>query len=107
VSKTSAKKLSLIGKDRISDLIINHLLPLKIADGDKTAWSVYQSFPAPAINEKVRRAHYRLFGNREDAQVYLKKSWHHQALLQIYQDFCLADTSDCDDCPFPEQLSQL
>jgi hypothetical protein len=107
VSKTSAKKLSLIGKDRISDLIINHLLPLKIADGDKAAWSAYQSFPAPSINEKVRRAHYRLFGNREDAQVYLKKSWHHQALLQIYQDFCLADTSDCDDCPFPEQLSQL
>ncbi len=107
ISKTSAKKLSLIGKDRISDLIINHLLPLKIADGEKTAWSAYQSFPAPAINEKVRRAHYRLFGNREDAQVFLKKSWHHQALLQIYQDFCLADTSDCDDCPFPEQLSHF
>jgi hypothetical protein len=106
-SKASARKLSLIGKDRISDLIINHLLPLKIADGEKTAWSVYQSFPAPAINEKVRRAHYRLFGNREDAHIFLKKSWHHQALLQIYQDFCLADTSDCDDCPFPEQLSHF
>ncbi len=107
ISKASPKKLSLIGKDRISDLIINHLLPLKIADGDKTAWSTYQSFPAPAINEKVRRAHFRLFGNREDAQQFLKKSWHHQALLQIYQDFCLADTSGCDDCPFPEQLSHF
>lgn len=107
VSQASARKLSLIGKDRISDLIINHLLPLKIADGEKSAWSAYQSFPAPAINEKVRRAHYRLFGNREDAQVFLKKSWHHQALLQIYQDFCLVDTSDCNDCPFPEQLSHF
>ncbi|MGJ8656110.1 MAG: DUF2851 family protein [Akkermansiaceae bacterium] len=106
-SKPAAKKLVLIGKDRISDLIINHLLPLKIAEGDKTAWATYQSFPAPAINEKVRRAHYRLFGNREDAAQFLKKSWHHQALLQIYQDFCLADTSDCDDCPFPEQLSHF
>ena len=106
-SKPSAKKLALIGKDRISDLIINHLLPLKIADGDKTALSVYQSLPAPSVNEKVRRAHYRLFGNREDARIFLKKSWHHQALLQIYQDFCLVDTSDCDDCPFPEQLSDF
>ncbi len=104
-SKPSNRKLALIGKDRISDLIINHLLPLKIAEGDQSAWSVYQSLPAPAINEKVRRAHYRLFGNRKDARVFLKKSWQHQALLQIYQDFCLADTSDCDDCPFPEQLS--
>lgn len=107
VSKPSAKKLSLIGKDRISDLIINHLLPLKIADEDVSAWSAYQAFPAPSINEKVRRAHYRLFGNREDAQVFLKKAWHHQALLQIYQDFCLADTSDCENCPFPEQLSHF
>lgn len=106
-SNTSARKLSLIGKDRISDLIMNHLLPLRIAEGDPSAWSVYQSLPAPAINEKVRRAHFRLFGNRDDAKVFLKKSWHHQALLQIYQDFCLADTSDCDDCPFPEQLSHF
>ena len=106
-SKTSAKELALIGKDRISDLIINHLLPLRIADGDKSAWAAYQSLPAPAINEKVRRAHYRLFGERDDAAQFLKKSWHHQALLQIYQDFCLEDTSDCDNCPFPEQLSHF
>lgn len=106
-SKTTEKKLALIGKDRITDLVMNHFLPLKIAEGDKVAWAKYQSFPAPAINEKVRRAHYRLFGNREDAALFLKKSWHHQGLLQIYQDFCLADTSDCETCPFPEQLAHF
>ncbi len=106
-SKFSERKLSLIGKDRIHDLIVNHLLPLQISEGDEQAWSHYQSLPAPAVNEKVRRAHFRLFGSRPDAQIYLKKSWHHQALLQIYQDFCLEDTSDCSRCPFPEQLSMF
>jgi hypothetical protein len=28
---------------------------------------------------------------------------HQQGLLQIYEDFCLQDNSDCAQCPFPEQ----
>jgi len=106
-SKTSSKKLALIGKDRISDFVMNHLLPLRMVEGDGSAWEAYQAVLAPAVNERVRRVHYRLFGNREDANQFLKKAWHHQALLQIYQDFCLVDTSDCEDCPFPEQLSHF
>ena len=106
-SKRSQKRLALIGKDRVSDLIINHLLPLQVTDGEQGAWESYQSFPAPAINEKVRRAHYRLFGDRTDAKQFLLKSWHHQALLQIYQDFCIVDTSDCESCVFPEQLARF
>ena len=110
-SKRSEKKLALIGKDRINDLITNHLLPIQIAEqiAEKNdhAWQAYLSLPAPAKNEKVNRAHLRLFGNHPDAKLFLKKAWHHQALLQIYQDFCLADTSDCKNCPFPEQLREF
>ena len=104
-SKLSKKRLALIGKDRISELIINHVLPKKIVEGDKEAWGSYCSINASAVNEKVRRAHYRLFGDREDSKQFLLKSWHHQALLQIYQDFCLVDSSDCESCVFPEQLA--
>jgi hypothetical protein len=25
-------------------------------------------------------------------------------LLQIYEDFCMQDNSDCAQCPFPEQM---
>jgi len=108
-SKTSEKKLALIGKDRIHEFVINHLLPLLINEKktSNTAWQTYQKIPAPAINEKVKRAHYRLFGERKDAKQFLKKAWQHQALIQIYSDFCLADTSDCNNCPFPEQLAQF
>jgi hypothetical protein len=27
-------------------------------------------------------------------------------LLQIYEDFCLQDNSDCAHCPFPEQMQR-
>jgi hypothetical protein len=26
-------------------------------------------------------------------------------LLQIYEDFCMQDNSDCAQCPFPEQMA--
>jgi hypothetical protein len=29
-----------------------------------------------------------------------------QGLLQIYEDFCLQDNSDCAHCPFPEQMGK-
>ena len=106
-SKRTEKRLSLIGKDRIHDLLINHLLPLRIAAGDDSAWADYLKLPAPATSEQVNRASTRLFGQRSDKNLFMKKAWQHQALLQIYHDFCLEDVSDCESCPFPEQLQDF
>lgn len=103
-SKRSAKPLKLIGQDRMNDLLINHLLPDYVVKGDNAAWEQLQQFKAPVISEKVARATARLLGEHPQQKAFLKKSWQHQALLQIYQDFCLEDTSNCEDCPFPEQL---
>jgi hypothetical protein len=47
-----------------------------------------------------------LFGSEVLAKPWQKSLAHQQALLQVYRDFCLEDTSDCAHCPFPEQLSQ-
>ncbi|MEO1858044.1 MAG: DUF2851 family protein [Rubritalea sp.] len=106
-SKRSDKQLALVGKDRIRDLLINHLLPVRIIQNDETAWNDYIKLPAPATSESISRVSTRLFGQRSDKKEFLKKAWQHQALLQIYHDFCLEDTSDCDSCPFPEQMHKL
>lgn len=106
-SKRSDKKLALIGKDRIRDLFINHTLPLQISDGSENAWDTYISLPAPALSESVNRASTRLFGQRVEKKKWLRHAYQHQALLQIYHDFCLEDVSECLTCPFPEQLGQL
>ena len=105
-SKRSEKRLSLIGADRVKDFQINHLLPTKLANDESEAWEMFLKAPASALSEKVDRASIRLFGNTERRKSYLKKYWHHQALLQVYQDFCLQDITDCAKCPFPEQLTQ-
>ena len=56
--------------------------------------------------EKSRRAALRLLGDRPDAGELTKRAYQQHALLQIYDDFCLEDTTGCGECPFPEQLAQ-
>jgi len=96
----------LLGGGRIEEFFINTLFPLAIAE-KKTSWSSYAKIRGGTPNQKVKRCCERLFGSLEAAQPFLKFAWQHQALLQIYQDFCLEDLSDCENCPFPEQLSQF
>jgi len=105
-SKYSAKALRLIGESRVDDFFLNHLLPNRINNKTSGSWETYTSFRPPAVSEKVNRAAERLFGKRDDKSSFLKKSWQHQALLQIYQDFCLEHISGCEECPFPERLKQ-
>ena len=69
-------------------------------------FAAYHKLRNSAANDKVKRCGLRLFGSAKAAQPWMRRVCHHQALLQVYQDFCLEDFTDCKDCPFPEQLSQ-
>ena len=105
-SRKSARPIALFGKAKAIELLANHLMPLALHEDPNFGFEQFARLPAGTLNEKVRRAAIRLFGSEETAAPWLRKAVHHQALLQIYHDFCLEDLSDCDDCPFPEQLSQ-
>lgn len=103
-SAAKARPVALFGKSQATELLANHLHPVALHEGEP--FDTYLGLPAGARNEKVRRCAIRLFGGEKQAVPWLKKAAHHQALLQIYRDFCLEDTSDCADCPFPAQLAQ-
>lgn len=103
-SSATTRPLALFGKGSAIELLANHLIPLALHDGEP--FESYLKLAAPARNERVRRCAIRLFGSEDAASPWLKKAAHHQALLQIYHDFCLEDSSDCAACPFPEQLRQ-
>jgi len=105
-STATTKPMALIGRNRSTDLLINHLLPHSYLKDETATWDSYAKLPASTNNEKLKRAIIRLLGQRDDLTNWTKKAWQQQAILQIYQDFCLQDTSDCHDCAFPEQLSQ-
>lgn len=104
-SKASAQRIALFGRSQAMELIANHLAPLALHEGGMS-FANYQKLRNSAPNDKVKRCSLRLFGSMKAAQPWLRRVAHHQALLQVYQDFCLEDFSDCRDCPFPEQLAQ-
>lgn len=104
-SKASDRRVALFGRSQAMELVANHLAPLAMMEEGMTYHSYYK-LRNSASNEKVKRCALRLFGSLEAAQPWLRRVCHHQALLQVYQDFCLEDASDCKKCPFPEQLAQ-
>ncbi len=104
-SAASSVKISLFGRAQALELLANHLIPIALHE-DALSFSDYFKLRSSSPNEKVKRCGLRLFGSAEAASPWLKRVCHHQALLQVYHDFCLEDFSDCANCPFPEQLSQ-
>jgi len=104
-SAPAAKPVALFGRSQGLELLANHLVPLALQE-DGFDFDAYWKLHAPAPNDRVKRCGLRLFGSMEAAKPWLTSLAHHQALLQIYHDFCLEDTSECEACPFPEQLAQ-
>lgn len=104
-SAASTQRIALFGKSQALELVANHLAPLAMREGGM-AYSSYYKLRNSAANDKVRRCGLRLFGSQKTASLWQRRVCHHQALLQVYQDFCLEDVSECANCPFPEQLAQ-
>jgi hypothetical protein len=99
------KPLALIGESRVQEMLANVVYPLLVPERTRL-WAEYLELPALLDNQKVRRAVLRLFGDAPAAHGFTRHLYHHQGLLQIYDDFCLEDHSACADCPFPERLKE-
>ena len=99
----SPKKMALIGESRTADIFANVLFPFWLSE-DADVWQAYVQLPARLSNRRLETAATRLFGNDPRRRQFLKTVAHQQGLLQIYEDFCMQDNSDCAQCPFPEQM---
>jgi hypothetical protein len=111
-SKASPKEMALIGESRAADILANVLFPFWAAHELKTPaspgtqlWTDYAKLPAQLSNRRLETAAARLFGSDPRRQQFLRTVAHQQGLLQIYEDFCMQDNSDCAQCPFPEQMA--
>jgi hypothetical protein len=111
------KEMALIGQSRIADILANVLFPYWFAQaadnsaelpprraGTTSLWADFVRLPARLSNRRVETAVTRLFGNDRRRPEFTKTAAQQQALLQIYEDFCMQDNSDCAQCPFPEQM---
>lgn len=102
-ARPSGKPLALLGRQRIQEILANLVYPLLLAERP-ALWEAYRRLPAPGESAKTVIAGIRLFGQAEKAAAYQTRLWQQQALLQIYQDFCLRAASGCAGCPFPGQV---
>ena len=103
-SKPARKPMALIGRSRAIDFLVNHAFP-PLLDDRPELWDDFLSLPAPQVSRAAATAAARLLPDHPLAAGLLKKSYAAQGLLQIYEDFCLRDHSDCVQCPFPEQVA--
>jgi hypothetical protein len=107
-SGRAARPVALIGPARATEMLANVFFPLAIAL-DARKWAQYEKLPATLTNRRVETAATRLFGDTPGTTRarWLKSAVHQQGLLQIYEDFCLQDASDCESCPFPERVRRF
>ncbi|HEV3393128.1 MAG TPA: DUF2851 family protein [Chthoniobacterales bacterium] len=101
----SPEPMALVGESRIADILANVVFPFWCAQ-DIDVWSEYAKLPARLSNRRLETAATRLFGDDPRRRDFTKTVANQQALLQIYEDFCLQDNSDCAHCPFPEQMAK-
>jgi hypothetical protein len=102
-SEPAPKEMALIGESRSAEIIANVLFPLWLSQ-DIDIWADYAALPSRLSNRRLETAATRLFGNDPRRTDFLRTVANQQAMLQIYEDFCLQDDSDCAHCPFPEQM---
>jgi hypothetical protein len=112
-ANASPEPMALVGEARIADILANVVFPFwHLEDADPSTslgtsvWSEYAKLPARLTNRRLETAATRLFGDDPRRRNFIKTVAYQQALLQIYEDFCLQDNSDCAQCPFPEQMAK-
>lgn len=96
-------EMALIGETRVAEILANVIFPLRQSQGGEV-WLEYAKLPARLTNRRLETGSARLFGDDPRRMRFLKTVPQQQGLLQIYEDFCLQDNSDCAQCPFPEQM---
>ncbi|MBR1981950.1 MAG: DUF2851 family protein [Akkermansia sp.] len=95
------KRTALVGSQRISDFLINHVF---VQDESPHAWQSYLALNGGPLPGSIQRTVRQLFGERNDLRKLLRHAYAQQALLQIDADFCARNI--CQDCAFPTQLCQ-
>ena len=104
-SEPAPAEMALVGETRITEILANVILPLRQLRGGNV-WPDYARLPARLTNRRLETGAARLFGDDPRRPRFLRTVARQQGLLQIYEDFCLQDDSDCAQCPFPEQMQK-
>jgi hypothetical protein len=104
-SAPSSRRISLIGTSRVKDIVANVLFPLLTVSGNAD-WTEFKSIRAELGNTLLEIVGLRLFGDAVRGQEHAHFLYQQQGLLQIFEDFCLNDRTDCRACRFPGLIAK-
>jgi hypothetical protein len=105
-SGASPGAMALVGSGRVTEMLLNVFFPWVILDRPEK-WQEYRALgAAESSNRRVTVAAARLFATDARQADLLKSAAMQQGLMQIYEDFCMHDESDCAACLFPRQVAQ-
>ncbi|MBV8816029.1 MAG: DUF2851 family protein [Verrucomicrobia bacterium] len=104
-SAATGRRVSLIGTTRIKDIVANVLFPLLLVSGNAD-WNEFRKMRSELGNVLLETVCQRLFGDPNRAAKHARFLYQQQGLLQIFEDFCLNDRSDCRRCQFPGLIAK-
>jgi hypothetical protein len=104
-SGVSKSAMALVGASRATEMLMNVFYPWAILDKPEK-WEDYRALGAELSNRRVEVAAMRLFATDTRQAELMKSAAMQQGLLQVYEDFCMQDESDCAACLFPRQVAQ-
>jgi hypothetical protein len=106
--KTLSKPVKLIGPEKILQIIINVIIPLVLIHArrhqnhklEEVLHKIYQTAPKIPDNSILRFMTNRIFAGDQQRRALIHSARRQQALLQLFYDYCLERSGDCEGCRF-------
>ncbi|MBV9104748.1 MAG: DUF2851 family protein [Verrucomicrobia bacterium] len=105
-SQRTVRPFHLLGQTRINEILANVVHPMLVAM-NQDDWESYKGIRSELSNRRLTIVCQRLFGETNRAREHIRFLYQQQGLLQIFEDFCMADFTNCDGCRFPEMVAKL
>ena len=106
LSAATERPVRLLGETRVNEILANVIYPM-LASSHQGDWEAYKKIRAELGNRRLAIVCGRLFGQMDRAREHVRFLYQQQGLLQIFEDFCLADATNCAGCRFPEMITKL
>ena len=106
ISRPTIRPIHLLGQTRINEILANVIHPMLVTT-NQADWDAYKRIRAELGNRRLSIVCKRLFGETDRAREHIRFLYQQQGLLQIFEDFCLADATNCASCRFPEVVANL
>jgi hypothetical protein len=98
------KPAALLGRNRLSAIAANVLLPLHGAEGAPSD-ALARHLPAEDVSAPMRETANALFSRDHNPALYAGNGLLQQGLLQIHHDFCLNARAGCANCALAQALA--